>query len=606
MRRAFRQGATAVAAVGGLVLTLTACTGPEPDPERAGTVVVAVSAPFLSLNGGTVEGRSPGSTLVRSLAQAGFVALDEDGTAVPDPAFGTIEKVSDAPLTVRYTIGEDATWSDGTAVTPADLLLEWAARSGQLDTVVPELDDEGEITNRDALDAGVAFAATSPALVHVEQVPVVDGATVTLTYASPVADWQTALDVGVPAHVVGAAALDIDDPAEAAAAVTTAITSADPVALRSVSAAWRTSFDATLLADDPSRAVTTGPYKISDVVPDGRVELVRNDEYTGPRPAAFDTVVVRSDLHPLDAVDALRDGEADVVAPLDTPDVLAALDEVEDAVVTTGGDSTLQLQLQVAGGGPFDPAAYGGDAAKASAVRRAFLLAVPRDTVVADTVVPLWPDAEVSDAMLPSVGPEFGEVTASAAADPDAAAELLDGAGVTTPVTVRVLTNSDDPVRHEALDALTKAAADAGFTVEPYTPDLGVAADLLGAPDAWDAALVPVTQGDLPVASIVARWRTKGATNLTGWSDPALDAVLDALGATVDPAQVPTVGQSVAQSLADAGAAISVVRTPVVVATRKADTETADRLPTVPAVPPLALGRADLTSWWDWARTPAS
>jgi hypothetical protein len=49
-----------------------------------------------------------------------------------------------------------------------------------------------------------------------------------------------------------------------------------------------------------------------------------------------------------------------------------------------------------------------------------------------------------------------------------------------------------------------------------------------------------------------------------------------------------------------------VVRVPVVVATRKADPETADRLPTVPSVPPLTLGRADLTSWWDWARTADS
>jgi len=600
-----RQGATGFAVLG-LVVALTACTGPEPDPERAGTVVVAVSAPFLSLNGGTVEGRSPGSTLVRGLAQAGFVTLDEDGEAVPDPAFGTVEKTSDSPLTVRYTIADAATWSDGTPVTPADLLLEWAARSGQLDTVVPELDDEGAITNEDQLDAGVAFAATSPALVHVEQVPVVEGATVTLTYAAPVADWQTALDVGVPAHVVGATALDVEDPTEAAAAVTTAITSADTVALQKVSRAWRTSFDAVVLADDPTQAVSTGPYKISDVVPDGRVELVRNDEYTGPRPAAFDTVEVRSDLHPLDAVDALDDGEADVVAPLDTPDVLDALAKVDDAVVTTGGDSTLQLQLQVAGGGAFDPATYDGDAAVASAVRRAFLLAVPRDAVVADAVTPLWPDAEPSDAMLPSVGPAAGEVTSSAEADPDAAAQLLDDAGVATPVTVRVLTNADDPVRHQALDALTTAAADAGFTVEPYDPDLGVAADLLGAPDAWDAALVPVPQGDLPVASVVDRWRTGGATNVTGWSDPALDTALDALAATLDPAQVASGEQTVAKALADGGAALSVVRTPVVVATRKADPETADRLPTVPSVPPLTLGRADLTSWWDWARTATS
>ena len=181
-------------------------------------MVVAVGMPFTSLNGGTAEGRAPGSTLVRSLVQAGFVSLDEDGTAVLDEGFGSVEKVSDSPLTVKYTIDPSATWSDGTPVTPADLLLEWAARSGQLDDVTPELDAQGGITNNDELDAGVAFAAASPALVQAQQLPTVDGATLTLVYATPVPDWQVALDVNVPAHVVGQTALGVEDPTEAAAA----------------------------------------------------------------------------------------------------------------------------------------------------------------------------------------------------------------------------------------------------------------------------------------------------------------------------------------------------------------------------------------------------
>ena len=149
---------------------------PAPQPDRPGTVVVAVASPFTSLNGGTAQGRAPGSTLVRGLAQSGFVSLDGDGSAVLDPSFGTVEKVSDAPLTVKYTIAKDATWSDGVPVTADDLVLEWAARSGQLDDVAPELDAAGEVTNSDALAAGVAFAAASPALVYAEQPPVVDGA----------------------------------------------------------------------------------------------------------------------------------------------------------------------------------------------------------------------------------------------------------------------------------------------------------------------------------------------------------------------------------------------------------------------------------------------
>ncbi|MEZ0449271.1 ABC transporter substrate-binding protein [Cellulomonas sp. ICMP 17802] len=590
-------GLVALAAVAG-------CTEQAPEPSRTGTVVVAVGVPFTSLNGGTVEGRAPGSTVVRSLAQAGFVSLDEDGQAVPDEDFGTITKVSDAPLTVAYAIGPKATWSDGTPVTTDDLLLEWAARSGQLDDVAPELDAQGGITNNDALDAGVAFAAASPALVHAEQLPTTDGDTLTLTYATPVADWQTALDVGVPAHVLGQTALGIEDPAEAAAAVTKAIVDQDKAALSSISKAWRTGFDADALAQHVDQAVSTGPYVIDLVVPDERVELVRNDEYTGPAPAAYDRVVVRSDLDPLEEVDALEAGSVDVVTPTSTRDVLDALADVEGADVRTGGDSTLQLQLQTAGGGAFDPASYGGDAAKAAAVRQAFLLTVPRDAIVSDVVRPLWPEATVVGSVLPSVGPSAGgDVAPSGPADIAGARRLLSEAGVTDVPVVRVLTNTTDPLRSAMLALLTASASDVGFDVEPYAAVDGLGADLVGAPDAWDAALVPVSQAELPVDSVVSRWSTGGVTDVTGWTDPATDALLGPLAQTVDPAKATDQLAPVAQTLHDGGAALSLVRQPVVVATRSSGPSTASSTATPLDVDPLQLGRADLTSWWTWART---
>lgn len=588
-----------VVVVAAAVVALAGCTEPAPAPQRSGTVVVAVASPFTSLNGGTAQGRAPGSTLVRGLVQSGFVSLDEDGTAVLDPSFGTIEKVSDAPLTVKYTIADDATWSDGVPVTADDLVLEWAARSGQLDDVTPELDDAGEVTNDDALAAGVAFAAASPALIYAEQPPVVDGATVTVTYTAPVADWQVALDVGVPAHVVGQTALGVEDPTAAAAAVTAAITTEDKKALSSISATWRTQFDADALAQHPDLAVSDGPYVIDRIVPDERVELVRNEEYTGDHAAAFDRIVVRTDLNPLDEVSALSAGSIDVIAPADTADVLDALGDVEGATVRTGGDSTLQLQLQVAGGGAFDPATYAGDAATAAAVRTAFLLTVPRDAIVDDLVKPLWPDAEVSTAVLPQVGPDAGgDAAPDAVADADAATTALEAAKVTEPVVVRVLTNTTDPLRTAMLDKITESAAEAGFEVRPYTAVQAWAADLRGAPEAWDVALVPVPQSDLPVDALVTRWQSAGYANLTGWKDPATDAALATLAATLDPAAVPTALEPVATSLVTGGAVVSIAQQPVVVAQRPLPdgTELAD-------VEPLALGRADLTSWWGWARS---
>ncbi|MCC2334430.1 ABC transporter substrate-binding protein [Cellulomonas wangsupingiae] len=643
-RRRRGGGVVAVAAAAALAVTTTACTATPPDPARAGTVVVSSDLPFASLNGATAAGRAPGSVLVRGLVQSGFTTLADDGTVDGDASFGTVEKVADAPLTVRYTIAPTATWSDGVPVTPADLLLEWAARSGQLDEVVPELDADGEPVG----DLGdvVAFGATSAALARASAVPVVDGATVTVVYDSPVADWHVALDVNLPAHVVGRLALDPQAPSfpattptpsqgttptpsggattaattsadataapspdatagepDAAAAarwadaVVTAVQQQDRASLVPVSRVWRSAGRAGDVAADPTLTTTTGPYVLARVDGDG-VEAVRNDAYTGDRPAAFDRVRVRTDLDPLAQVEALADDELDVAAPVSTPDVLTAATELEGVTVSTGGDAVLQVVLQEAGGGLFDPAAHASapdPAAAAAELRTAFLASVRRDEAVRHAVGMLWAEAEVSDVVAAQVGPQAPAVEDPTAADPP------DGPGDDGPLTVRVLTNLGDPVRAAVVGGLVDAGAAAGFTVVPVEVD-DPARALRAAPQDWDAALVPVAQEDLPVAGLAARWRTGGATNVTGHTDPALDAVLDALVAQPDPQAAAQGVTQAAEALVTWGAVLPVARTPVLTVSAARDAEDDDGLPVVGDVPVLTPSAADLTWWWGWTR----
>ncbi len=591
--------AGAVLLVGAL---LAGCTDePAPLPSRTAAAVVAVDVPFASLNAGTAQGRAPGSVLVRSLVQDGFVALDETGRAVPDEAFGTVEKVEDDPLTVRYTLAPTATWSDGVPVTAADLLLEWAARSGSLDDVVPELGDDAEIVNRGALDQGVAFAATSRALVHVQAMPTVDDdGRVTVVYATPVPDWQVALDVNLPAHTLGRAALGIEDAQDAAAAVVTALASPtdhrdDLVAL---SRAWRTAFDDDALEASVADAVTTGPYALSRVLPDERVELVRNERYAGSRPARYDSLVVRSDLHPLDQVAALRAGEVDVIAPVATSDVGDALEQ-SGARVVAGGDAVWQLVAQVAPGGVLAPAGDEPDAqelARAADVRRALWAAMPRQQVVDEVVEPLWPRAAAERAVLATAGAGVGGAVDTVGADLAASRALLESAGVSTPVTVRLLANTADPLREQVVDLFTAHARGAGVEVVAATsdPTTGLWSD----PAGWDVALVPTVQDELPVASLVERWGSEGVDNVTRWSDPQTDEALAALAALVDPAAVPDAAAVLAQRLVEAGALTSVVRSPAFTATRA---EPLAGRPDPGEVALLRHSRADLTDWWAWA-----
>ena len=613
--RAWRGAVVVLAAA----LALGACTSDRADPDRAGTVVVAVDTPFGSLNAGLPDGRTAGSTLVRGLVQNGLVGLDDAGQAVPDTAFGTVEKVSDAPLTVRYTLAADARWSDGVPVSPADLLLEWAARSGRFDEAVPGQVPAASPAPRPttsspptaaastpAADDTVRFGATSAAVLEAGAIPTLDEHGLTVVYDRPVADWQVDLDVDLPAHVVGRLALvGAPTPAtsqaaapgpsasgsrwaddEWAQAVAEAIVGGDHASLARISQVWRTGFDAAALAADPARAVTTGPYRIASVDASGSVTLVRSTEYVGTRPGTYDRVVVRWDLDPLAAVDALRTGDVDVVAPVVTPDVTAALARVPDVRVATGGGAVLQLQLNEAKG-PFSASQYSGDdaAATAAGVRAAFLAAVPRADLAAAA------GADASDAVLATAG--AGRTTSPVASSGTVVPKV---AGT---VTVRVLVATGDPVRAAILDALTAAASAAGFAVTtagPTDPSTALWDD----PGSWDAALLPVTQAELPVAGVADRWRTGGATNVTGHADPALDTLLAQATGTADPAAAGDLLDQVGVAVRDAQVVVPLVRQPAVTAT--VARAAGSGLPDVGEVGAVPWGSSDLSSWWLWAR----
>jgi len=567
-------------------LALAGCGSGASHDER--TVVVSSDHPFVSLNAATVAGQAPGSTFVRGLVQAGLVSVDERGTVVPDTSFGTVEKVSDAPLTVRYTIASGVTWSDGVPVTPADLLLEWAARSGQHDEVVPVVGGDGDVSAPSDLDTSVAFLATSPALVRASATPVIEGSTLTLVYDTPVADWPTALDVNVPAHVVGRLALGpAPSPTPTAGAaprtsaadaswaeeVTTAITTDDRAALVAISRAWRAYGEREQLAVDPTSAVTTGAYMISEV-DDDRVVLVRNPRHPGPR-GSVTTVVIRTDLDPLAQVSAVRSGSVDVALPLDTADVRQAADS-RRLTVRHGGAAVLQLQLGEQASSPF-----AGD----QPVRAAFLGALDLPALAEAS------GAQASEAVLPQVGPAWTPPgAATPAADVASPARTPSSTGR---VPVRVLVDTADPTRAALVAALSEQVAAAGFVVTVVDKD--VTAALWSQPGRWDAVIVPVVQEALPVSAVVSRWRSDGAADVTEHVDEELDRALDAASAQVDPAAVAQALAEVQSRLEASDVVAPLVRLPVMSVVRSDDAR-------VSGVRPVDWSAADLTSWWAWLR----
>ena len=80
----------------------------------------------------------------------GFIYYDQDLNLINNDQFGTCTLDSLDPLTITYTINDGVTWSDGTPVDAADLLLEWAAESGVFNDANTVVTDTGVTAQADA------------------------------------------------------------------------------------------------------------------------------------------------------------------------------------------------------------------------------------------------------------------------------------------------------------------------------------------------------------------------------------------------------------------------------------------------------------------------
>ncbi|MFV0453257.1 MAG: ABC transporter substrate-binding protein [Propioniciclava sp.] len=590
-----------------LGLALGACTpdAPENRPESTddGTIVtLAQEVGFSSANIRSRSGGSPANTGIAYLTHDTFTYVDADLATQPNPGLGTYTKVQNKPLTITQTIAESAVWSDGVPVTPADLVLSYGAQSTLYNTV-----DEDEVTREEATGqltwvnegTDVYFDAADPGLALVGEFPAVEGSSVTFVYDEPYADWEEALvNPDLPAHVVGRRALGIEDPTQAADAVLRAFADNDGAALAKIANVWNSDFTMTTMPEDPGLLLATGPYLI-DTLSETSIELVRNPAYVGEHTPTVDRVSVRVIPDPQARLQALRSGEVLAAQPRATAELLAGAGDLDPVAVLPGSATVFEhLDLAQNNGGPFDAATYAGDAAKARLVRAAFLHTVPRQQIVDDLIAPLNADASIRDsynvvpgaenyaAMVKANGMEetYGE-----GADLEAAADLLERAGVATPVTVRILFEPGNPMRMQEFQ-LIKASAEAEglFTIEngaredwddKLTDTLIYDAALFG----WRSTLSVVDESE-------AAFRTGGQNNYYGYSNADVDKLFDRLDGELNTTRQQRILRRIEQNLVDDAFGLTLYQQPDPVLVN-------ERLGNVSTMP-LAPGY--LWNFWEW------
>lgn len=517
----------AIAAIAAMAVTGCTTTGDTPSTNSGGTITVAEVNELTSFNPNTPQGNVDINTKILGASgytRSGFFYLDDKLNLVPDKSFGTIEKTSDDPLTVKYTLAKTATWSDGTPVTADDLMLAWAVQSGFYND--SKSDADGNVTSGTTY---FNYAGDTSGL-GLSDLPKIgdDNTSMTITYKEPYADWKLVDPIDLPAHVVAKkAGVDMKDVLKAMETMPRGDAD-NPTApndtLKKFADFWNTGFDATSLPTDKSLYLSNSALVLDSWTPKQSVTLVRNPEYKGDLKPKVDKIVIRFIGDAQAQVTALQNGEVDVINPQSSADTIKSLEAIKN-VTTLTGDQFSYDHLDLSFNAPVF---------KDKNVRKAFLMTIPRQQILDAIVTPQNPNAKLDNSQLffPGTDAYDSSVKDNGASaydkvDIDGAKALLAGA---TPE-VKILYNTKNPNRVNSFQAVQASAEKAGFKVIDGGAENW--ASLLGS-GTYDVAIFGWISSGVGVAGVPQIFSTKGGGNYNGYSNPEVDTLAQKLQVTLD------------------------------------------------------------------------
>ncbi|MER7795929.1 ABC transporter family substrate-binding protein [Microbacterium sp. NPDC096154] len=443
----------ALAAIAAVAAGLTACAPPEAtegggDTSSNVSQSIAVSVgpnEFISYNGFTPESYSTYNSAITDQIKMGFYTMGPDGTVEPNPDLGSYELVSEDPMVIEYTISDDAKWSDGTPITVADAVFAWAVQNPNLSS------GDAPLFNSVSQDLG----NTVPEGPQGDW----DGKTFTVEFTDPDPDWQIQTWMLDPAHVVAEqAGMELE-------AFVEAIRSGDAEALAPAAEFWNTGW-MTEPGTLPEEALipSSGPYVLSSWEPGQSITLKANEEYYGDKWAPANDELVFRFVEQDAMVQALDNGDLDVIAPQPTVDTVSQLEELGDAVTIHDGATLTweHLDFNFVEGSLF---------ADNLELRKAFAMCVPRAQIVENLIKPIYPEAEVMNAR--EVFPfqdTYDEVVEASydgrydEVDIEGAKAIVEAEGATG-TEVRIGYSAPNPRRADEVAMIKSSCDQAGFTI---------------------------------------------------------------------------------------------------------------------------------------------
>jgi peptide/nickel transport system substrate-binding protein len=561
-----RSAKFALAAAASAALAVSLLT-PAQAATRS-TIILSSAGDITSLNSSTQDGNTTYNNMPASLTGMGFLYYNADAELIMNTKFGKMQivKKTATDFRIKYTIAPGQQWSDGTPIDATDLLLSHIIQSSQY-SADAGLGDPRVAATVPVFDS-VGYGGTYDE--HVVGLPVVssDRMSLTVRFDKPLPDWELLAPGPSPVHAMTLMA-DGKKGLQSASANIAAknkfknwFLTKSPK-LQTVGKIFTKAYDVTKV-DASTNAlllVSNGGFIISKFTYGDSMTLVRNPKYTsGPAMQTVNpvnTVVIKIINDNTAMVQALRNGDIDVYYNSNpTANDKLTLDALPNAttLVKTGGVySHLSLRTAPAPGGAPYTGIFAGNSQKAKDLRKAFLLATPRQQIVDVLVKPIKPDATPLDTQFIfqgtsgyktiTAGSGVAEFSEGTQAQRTAKALALvkkhyPNASATNPGPVINFMHANTVLRNNIAKLMEAEIEKAGFDFRD-----NASPDLFGLKDnqssKYDAFMYGYGLSSISQSSATGNYKSTGTNNVFGWNYPDLDKILESLeGDILTPAEI--------------------------------------------------------------------
>ncbi|MGY1618810.1 ABC transporter family substrate-binding protein [Geodermatophilus sp. SYSU D00691] len=552
MKLSKRSSALIATGIAG-AMALTACGGSDGgggdeggEAAQGGRVVFGESTDFPeNLFPNIASGNATSTANILSGILPGAFIVEPDFTVVHNPDLLTEEPTlseEGGTQVITYSINPDAVWSDGTPITADDFEFTW--RSSR---------------STDPAQGGCASLLSTTGYENISSVEGSDeGKTVTVTYETPFADWQSLFSGDFGGGILPAHLMDNEDPVALCETITTG---------------WP-------IAEGLPEDISGGPWqlKAENIDVGGQiVVLTPNPEWWGEGPNLDQLIIQNIGNDPTTAVQGMQSGELGVIYPQPQLDLV---DQIEGLEPNVGSDITFGLSFEHLDLNAQDPHLADIN------VRKAFAMALDRQEIVDQTVGQFSSDAEVlQNRIYFNNQPQYEDTAPEEYKEQniDEAKALLEQSGYTLGpdgvythpergrLAIQIDTTANNPLRQTTIEVMIPQLAEAGIEATfNANPDIFAGAEQPTSLEAggFQAALFAWVGSPFRSATQSIYWSPANGLgqNYSRQGTPEIDALFEQFVAEPDPDAQAELGNQIDAALWEQVATIPLYQKPTFIA----------------------------------------